>query len=200
MINLTDYISWGRVFMLRRCRVPPSLLEFGPLPCLNRVFIWQTQMSRLHCRWEPDEVLPLSHTANAHLGMLSRPRLISVFSQGYFSWFLAQTWIAGAFSHELRHTFDHLKTCPPWPHWLIGEYFAASGLPRRMLPPGGYRYPLLPSTHGAWSQQRMEGGGVVLLCCELHLLGANPPTVVYVWADAVSPLCALRVKRPAQRL
>lgn len=37
-------------------------------------------------------------------------------SQGCFPWFPAQTRIAEAFSHELQHKLDHLKTYPPWPH------------------------------------------------------------------------------------
>lgn len=59
-------------------------------------------------------------------------------SQGCFPWFPAQTRIAEAFSHELQHKLDHMKTYPPWPHrpdWHAAcciRFFLANATPGRL--------------------------------------------------------------------
>lgn len=65
--------------------------------------------------------------------------------QGCFPWVPAQTWIVEAFSHDLHHKFDHLKTYPPPVTWQADWHAACC---RRIFlanaTPGGYhRYFLL---------------------------------------------------------
>lgn len=81
-------------------------------------FSWVTQVR--HCR-----DAAMCHRVDLREGIPSRPHLINFPSQGCFLWFPAQTWIAEAFSHELQHKLDHLKTYPPWPHRPIGMQYAA---------------------------------------------------------------------------
>lgn len=79
---------------------------------------WVTQVR--HCR-----DAAMCHRSDLRGGILNRLHLITFLSQGCFPWFPAQTWIAEAFSHELQHKLDHLKTYPPWPHQPIGMQCAA---------------------------------------------------------------------------